>query len=161
MGPERVSSDCSDSSLSYLGSTSSSSSSGRNYLDPWDAENAMYVRGKRISFASDPGTFSSATAAVESEPAAPLLQAAMPQNHGPECGCEQLYNAPASHHIPQNFASQSYLSSFCTLCDADKRAVNNSKQAAKTSPPASVIYKVPSAASKYPLIFRFHSGFLI
>jgi hypothetical protein len=143
---ECAASDRSESLLSYSSSSSASSagSSSRNYLDPWDVENAMYVRGKRISFASDPGTYSSATAAVECEPAEPKQQ-------GRCCGCEPLYNSAtaASLLTPK---TQRYLSTFCTVCDAadDERTETfdrTIKQAANTSPTASIAYKVPASAA--------------
>ncbi|KAF4518597.1 hypothetical protein B566_EDAN009845 [Ephemera danica] len=55
----------SDGSYSSFSSASSrGASEPRKYLDPWDLENALYVRGKRISFASDPSTYSAASAAL-------------------------------------------------------------------------------------------------
>jgi hypothetical protein len=157
---ECAASDRSDSLLSYSSSSSSLASSAgsscRNYLDPWDVENAMYVRGKRISFASDPGTFSSATAAVECEPEVPKQQ-------GRCCGCEPLYNSAAASLLTPK--TQRYLSTFCTMCDAaDERtdAFDRTKQAANISPPTSITYKVPaSAASEYTVHTLLISPFLI
>jgi len=145
---ECAASDRSDSLLSYSSSSSSSASSAgsscRNYLDPWDVENAMYVRGKRISFASDPGTFSSATAAVECEPAVPKQQ-------GRCCGCEPLYNSAVASLLTPNNKTQRYLSTFCTVCDATAEehtaAFDRTKQAANTSPTASITYKVPASTA--------------
>jgi len=136
MVPPKRGSDGSYSSFSSSGSSSSS----RNYVDPWDVENALYVRGKRISFASDPSTFSAASAAVEPEPQPP---------HVALCGCEPLYTAGTSMLIPEPLASVRYLS-FCPFCDAEEHAKGRKKKGkgshvSKISPPASITYKVPTA----------------
>ncbi|XP_065340405.1 uncharacterized protein LOC135939770 [Cloeon dipterum] len=159
MVPPKRGSDGSYSSFSSSSGESSSGSRGtagssRQYVDPWDVENALYVRGKRISFATDPNTFSAATAAVE------------PQQQPPQqaCGCESLYDG-SSVLIPEPLPSVRYIT-FCPLCDVEEHLPthnlhnhNNVHNAAaqgkklrktssilsKHSPPASVTYKVPMA----------------
>ncbi|XP_059476679.1 uncharacterized protein LOC132197415 [Neocloeon triangulifer] len=133
MVPPKRGSDGSYSSFSSS-SDSSSRSSGRNYVDPWDVENALYVRGKRISFASDPNTYSAASAAVEPplQPPAEL------------CGCEPLYDGFAPDPVR-------YLGTYCHLCDAEELELHHKRRpkgssilSTRGSPPTSLTYRVPT-----------------
>ena len=123
----------SDGSYSSFSSASSRDSSTRKYVDPWDLENALYVRGKRICFASDPSTFSAASAVLQPSemPRAPSV--------GPSAGscvdsgyCYCGYDSPTASYgdasslmtsasaTPEALASIKYFS-FCPYCDTQQQ----------------------------------------